>query len=394
MNRRNLTKTQLRCAIALYRIGKTDFAAISKVLGIAIDVLERSRGTICSIPPASPKRVRQPRILDPVLNIPAWLDRPKQPKNTRLIPVPEIRALYDASETLDAIGRRAGVSRERIRQIAKSNGWSRPVRYRRPNAARIEERAARAQERETARVEKMCLRREAIDMRYQQADVLWRQGMPMHAIAVQLKVSEPTLWAGVRECRRRGAEWFPPRPTASAKIGTMAIDDALRMYDAGDTLAAITSQAGLRCVKSVLSRIRKHRPPRNRIRLLPDKEIIRLFCSGITVTELVSRSGLRLSSVKRLVNPHRSNKEKAAEARAIVEKQAATIRKRLVHTWSHANILWLADKPAKDIAAMVGVRLGKLYQGINACRRWLDEDWFPMRRPPRWRFLRAPRKRA
>ena len=392
MNRRNLTKTQLRCAIALYRIGKTDFAAISKVLGIAIDVLERSRGTICSIPPASPKRVRQPRILDPVLNIPAWLDRPKQPKNTRLIPVPEIRALYDASETLDAIGRRAGVSRERIRQIAKSNGWSRPVRYRRPNAALIEERAARAREREAARVEKKRLRREAIEERYRQANELWKQGMPMHDIARQLKVAEPTLWIGVRDCRTRGAEWFPPRSTAADMLGSLAISEALRLYDAGETLATITSQAGLRCKKSVMVRIRKHRLPRNRVGLIPRKEIIRQFQSEITISELATRSGLHLSRIKRLVGPYLSKKEKAAAARALVEKRVATIRQRLVKTWSHANVLWLAERPAKDIAAMAGVRLVKLYQGINACRRRLGDDWFPMRRPPRARSLRVIRR--
>ncbi len=129
----------------------------------------------------------------------------------------EVLTRFDRGETLQAIGDRAGITRERVRQIVRDSGRT-PRRV--AQKPQVEERR-RSRERERVRrrlqrqVDVLRRRREA-DKRLEKylvkANALWREGRSISQIAKAYRVPSNSMgWYIFMARSRLGAVWFPRR---------------------------------------------------------------------------------------------------------------------------------------------------------------------------------------
>lgn len=115
--------------------------------------------------------------------------------------VEEMLLRFDAGEHLGSIGKRAGVSRERVRQVAKMHGRKPRAEVRAHmkevrRAQQVQEAAARRLERKTATIE-------AIKKRWARAERMWREGKTIAVIAAAYGVSTDNMAWYMHSCRRR-----------------------------------------------------------------------------------------------------------------------------------------------------------------------------------------------
>lgn len=131
--------------------------------------------------------------------------------------VEQVKVRFNAGDTLEAIGAAAGVTRERIRQVAQREGLV-------PRAVVREQRAVqRARDKALAKQEERRLRRERSNVLkqlsderlahlLQHANELWRQGLSHSAIAAAYNMKPNSMsWYIDRARKKLGATWFPRR---------------------------------------------------------------------------------------------------------------------------------------------------------------------------------------
>ncbi|HYE05695.1 MAG TPA: sigma factor-like helix-turn-helix DNA-binding protein [Planctomycetota bacterium] len=138
-------------------------------------------------------------------------------RRTCAIDEKEILKRFDAGETLQAIGDRAGITRERVRQIVRDSGRT----ARRIAQKPLVEERRRERERERARaklqrqVEVLRRRRDAdkrLEKHLAKANALWRDGRSISQIAKAYRVPSNSMgWYIFMARTRLGAQWFPRR---------------------------------------------------------------------------------------------------------------------------------------------------------------------------------------
>ncbi|MBA3845657.1 MAG: hypothetical protein H0X45_03305 [Planctomycetes bacterium] len=138
-------------------------------------------------------------------------------RRTCVIDEKEVLKRFDAGETLQAIGERAGITRERVRQIVRDSGRT-PRRV--AQKPQVEERR-RERERQRARarlqrqVDALRRRRDAdkrLEKTLTKANALWRAGSSISQIAKTYRVPSNSMgWYIFMARSRLGAQWFPRR---------------------------------------------------------------------------------------------------------------------------------------------------------------------------------------
>ena len=210
-----------------------DCAAVARALGLPIDVVSRiveslRRGDqmmVCRGKTGSRISVIR-RVAAQIGWRHSWRRRALQVGNqTRA----SVLASYDAGIEIPDIAREAGVSVQRIRQVAAEEGRAprgklprpeRDERIRREDQRRVAREQA-AQQRDVLkttrstdariRAERRAARRADLERSVPRAHDLWCQRVPLADIAAAYRVSEGAMKYLIQQARRLRPDWFPHR---------------------------------------------------------------------------------------------------------------------------------------------------------------------------------------
>ncbi len=138
-------------------------------------------------------------------------------RRTCAIDEKEVLKRFDAGETLQAIGDRAGITRERVRQMVRDAGRTARRIAQKPQVE--ERRRERERQRARARLQRQVdalRRRRDADKRLvkhlAKANALWREGRSISQIAKAYRVPSNSMgWYIFMARTRLGAPWFPRR---------------------------------------------------------------------------------------------------------------------------------------------------------------------------------------
>jgi len=275
-------------------------------------------------------------------------------------------AMFEADETLEAIGQAAGVTREYIRLICLAEGLrprqqiaaERRAERQHEDSLRVEqERAAKAADRE--RRKRMQL--ENLALWLDAAREMWDAGATMRQIAIAYNLTANSLGWYMHAARQRlGPAWFPLRePQQTPEEVRAAImaqsEDLRRRWAGGEQLPAIAQAYGW-TIKRLQGFIRQVRDA------CGDEALPRRSLS------IGANSPGRIAAMKR-------------EAQQRLHADAARIAP-----------LWAQDLTAAVIAAQIGLTAARVSQVVTRMRQTGHEQMFPLRhaRPTVVEDIRTP----
>lgn len=160
----------------------------------------------------------------------------------------EILAAFDAGETLDAIGHRHGITRERVRQIAKKAGK--------------QPRMVDLHANQLAKLAKAEAKRVARDDRYRAIEADLRAGMFQTDVALRHGVTVQTVWETARLLAKQ-----PKRRHASHRYTLAQRQDARDALIAGEKPRSVSIRLNmsLNTIRQMQLRIRRGQPTAVRV---------------------------------------------------------------------------------------------------------------------------------
>lgn len=264
--------------------------------------------------------------------------------------ISEMLRLFDDGLSLTLIGAKAGVSRERVRQIAKAHG-------RKPRLAGIREameardqlrlarRAARAEAKRATWERRLAKRRDFLKV----GNEMWAAGSSLSAVAAAYNIPANSFAWYMNFARRHlGPEWFPLRGR-----GTRASRDAVE--------------------RAAARRLRMERQ---------FAQANALWLAGRTGPEIAAAIGVELKDFQWQM--WRCRKALGGEwfppRRGPTSDAAAQRASSLRETMAEANSLWCSGATIAAITAQCGFSSDScFYSRVIACRRLLGAEWFPLR---------------